>query len=164
MDHRSFVFSVKTPSHKAGRLFWVLFTTSFSCIRLSQFWGRGLQPCAQGSCEVVGYYLYWPIPYLMSLGHHLWLLLDVVSSRRSLCCGRKYKGETGRPLKVRLQEHQKSVTHGEVEKSGVADHIWREKGEHRLVWEQVEIIDTIGNFVNLKNQHVRLSTKIFWAA
>ena len=31
--------------------------------------------------------------------------------------GRKYKGETGEPLKVRLQEHQKAVAFGEVEKS-----------------------------------------------
>ena len=56
-------------------------------------------------------------------------------------CGRKYKGETGCLLKVRLQEHQKAVTRGEVEKSGVADHIWREKGDQCLLWDQVEIID-----------------------
>ena len=28
-------------------------------------------------------------------------------------------------------EHQKAVTREEVEKSGVFDHIWREKGDHR---------------------------------
>ena len=42
---------------------------------------------------------------------------------------------------MRLQEHQKAVTCGEVEKSGVADHIWKEKGDHRPLWDQVEIID-----------------------
>ena len=59
---------------------------------------------------------------------------------------RKYKGETGRPLKVRLQEHQKSVTLGEVEKSGMADHIWREKGDHCPLWDQVEILDKEHNW------------------
>ena len=56
-------------------------------------------------------------------------------------CGRKYKGETGHLRKVRLQEHQKAVTRGEVEKSGIADHIWREKGDHCPPWDHVEIID-----------------------
>ena len=42
---------------------------------------------------------------------------------------------------MRLQEHQKAVTCGEVEKSGVDDHIWREKGGHHSLWDQVEIID-----------------------
>ena len=56
-------------------------------------------------------------------------------------CGRKYKTETGRLLKVWLQEHKKAVTRGEVEKSGVADHILREKRDHRPQWDQVEIID-----------------------
>ena len=51
-------------------------------------------------------------------------------------CGRKYEGETGCPLKVRFQEHQKSVTRGEV-----ADPIWREKGDQCPLWDQVEIID-----------------------
>ena len=54
--------------------------------------------------------------------------------------GREYKGETGRLLKVRLQEHEKAVTHDEVEKSGMADHIWRDKGYQRALCDQVEII------------------------
>ena len=38
-----------------------------------------------------------------------------------LCsCGKIYKGETGRPLKVRLTEHRKAVVRGEIEKSGMA--------------------------------------------
>ena len=61
-------------------------------------------------------------------------------------CGKKHKGKTGHPLKVRLQEHQKAVTHGEVEKLGMADHIWREKGDHRPLWDQVEIIDKEHNW------------------
>ena len=38
------------------------------------------------------------------------------------CCGKVYKGETCCLLKVRLEEHQK-VVQGEIEKSGMADHI-----------------------------------------
>ena len=45
-------------------------------------------------------------------------------------CGKIYKGETGRPLKVRLEEHRKAVVRGEIEKSGMADHIFKEKGNH----------------------------------
>ena len=55
-------------------------------------------------------------------------------------CGKIYKGETGRPLKVRLEEHQKAVVRGEIEKSGMADHIWQEKGNHLPLWDKVEII------------------------
>ena len=56
-------------------------------------------------------------------------------------CGKIYKGETGCPLKVRLEEHQKAVVRGEIEKSGMADHIWKEKGNHLTSWDKVEIID-----------------------
>ena len=58
-------------------------------------------------------------------------------------CGKIYKGETGSPLKVRLEEHLKVVVRGEIEKSGMADHIGKEKekGTHLLSWDKVEIID-----------------------
>ena len=55
-------------------------------------------------------------------------------------CGKIYKGETSRPLKVRL-EHRKAVVRGEIEKSGMADHIWEKKGNHLPLWDKVEIID-----------------------
>ena len=45
-------------------------------------------------------------------------------------CGKIYKGETSRPLKVRLEEHRKAIVRGEIEKSGMADHIWKENGNH----------------------------------
>ena len=38
-------------------------------------------------------------------------------------CGKIYKVETGRPLKIRLEEHRKAVVRGEIEKSGMVDHI-----------------------------------------
>ena len=56
-------------------------------------------------------------------------------------CGKIYNGETGRPLKVRLEEHQKAVVRGKIERSGVAYHIWKEKGNHLPLWNKVEIID-----------------------
>ena len=55
--------------------------------------------------------------------------------------GKIYKGETGRSLKVRLEKHRKAVVRGEIEKLGMADHIWREKGNHLPLWDKVEIID-----------------------
>ena len=57
-------------------------------------------------------------------------------------CGKIYKGETGHPLKVRPEEHQKAVVRGEIEKSGMADHIWKEKGNNLPLWDEVEIIDS----------------------
>ena len=54
-------------------------------------------------------------------------------------CGKIYKGQTGHSLKVRLEEHWKAVVWGE--KSGTADHIWKEKGNHLPLWDEVEIID-----------------------
>ena len=56
-------------------------------------------------------------------------------------CGKIYKGETGHPLKVRLEEHRKAVVRGENEKLGMTEHIWKEKGNHLLLWDKVEKID-----------------------
>ena len=45
-----------------------------------------------------------------------------------LCnCGKIYKGETGHPQR---EERRKAVVKGEIEKSGMVDHIWKEKGNH----------------------------------
>ena len=78
-------------------------------------------------------------------------------------CGKIYKGETGRPLKVRLEEHRK-VVGGEIEKSGMADHIWKEKGNHLPLWDKVEIIDglNIGGLDALRNQHICWATMTCW--
>ena len=56
------------------------------------------------------------------------------------CCGKIYKGDRGRPRNIRL-EHRKAVVRGEIEKSGIADHIWKEKRKHLRLWDEVEIID-----------------------
>ena len=56
-------------------------------------------------------------------------------------CGKIYKCDTGRPLKVRLEEHRKAIVGVEIEKSGMADHIWMENGNHLSLWDKVEIID-----------------------
>ena len=49
--------------------------------------------------------------------------------------------EKRRPLKVKLEEHRKAVVRGEIEKSCMADHIWKEKGNNLPLWDKGEIID-----------------------
>ena len=44
-------------------------------------------------------------------------------------------------LKIRLEEYQKAVIYGEIEKSGMADHILKEKGNYLPLWDKVKIID-----------------------
>ena len=54
----------------------------------------------------------------------------------------KYKkGETCRPLKVKLEEYRKALVRGEIEKSDMADHIWKKKRNHLPSRDEVEIID-----------------------
>ena len=60
----------------------------------------------------------------------------------SLAVAVKYtKARNSRPLKVRLEEHRKAVIRGEIEKSGMTDHIWKEKRDHLLFWDEAEIIE-----------------------
>ena len=42
-------------------------------------------------------------------------------------CDKIYKGETCRSIKVRLEDQRKAVVRGEIEKSGMTDHIWKKK-------------------------------------
>ena len=65
------------------------------------------------------------------------------NSLYSICCncGKVYKGVTFDPPKIRLEEHRKSVVRGETEKLGMADHIWKKKGNHLRFWDEVKIID-----------------------
>ena len=75
-----------------------------------------------------------------------------------LQCGKIYKGETGRPLKVRLEDHRKAVVRGEIEKSGMVDHIWKEKGNHLPLWDKVEIIDRAEHW---RNRRLKESAHMF---
>ena len=59
----------------------------------------------------------------------------------SCSCCKVYKGKTCRSLDIRLEEHRKAVVRGKIEKSGIADHIWKEKGNHPPLWDKVKIID-----------------------
>ena len=52
-------------------------------------------------------------------------------------CGNIYKGETCCLLKVRREEHWKAVV-CEIEKLGTADHIWKEKGNHLILQDEVK--------------------------
>lgn len=38
-------------------------------------------------------------------------------------CGKEYKHNINHFLKVRVEEHQKSIVHGETLKSGMSDHV-----------------------------------------
>ena len=40
-----------------------------------------------------------------------------------------------------MEEHRKAVSKGDTTKSGIADHVWKEKGGHLPLWNEVEIID-----------------------
>ena len=40
-----------------------------------------------------------------------------------------------------LVEHRKTVIWSEIEKSGMADHIRKEKGNHLALWDEIKIID-----------------------
>ena len=59
----------------------------------------------------------------------------------SCSCGKVYKGETCYSLKVSREGHRKAVVFGEIEKSGMADYIWKKKGNQQVLWDEVKIID-----------------------
>ena len=66
---------------------------------------------------------------------------------KPLTWGRQvYKGKTCRLLRVNLQKHRKAVVRREIEKSGMADHIWKEKGNYLPLWYKVKIIDREGHW------------------
>ena len=53
-------------------------------------------------------------------------------------CGKEYIGETKRMLETRLKEHKAATRRGEIEKSAVAEHAWKE--DHPPLWDEVEIL------------------------
>ena len=52
--------------------------------------------------------------------------------------GKRYVGETCRPLKTRVNEHQRNTTNGEIDKSKIAEHSWEQK--NRFQWDKASII------------------------
>ena len=40
-----------------------------------------------------------------------------------------------------------AVVRREIEKSGMADHIWKEKGNHLPLWDEVDIIDRAEHWI-----------------
>ena len=53
-------------------------------------------------------------------------------------CGKSYIGETMRPLEVRVKEHQKHTLRGETDRSGAADHAWKQG--HHMKWSEARIV------------------------
>ena len=58
-------------------------------------------------------------------------------------CSKIYKGETCCQIRIRLEEHRKAVLGGEIEKSCMADHIWKEKWNHLGTNDQKGLIKII---------------------
>jgi predicted GIY-YIG superfamily endonuclease len=52
-------------------------------------------------------------------------------------CGRRYIGETGRPLAVRLRGHRHNLKEGLLEKSKLAQHVYEEG--HIVGWDEARI-------------------------
>jgi hypothetical protein len=57
--------------------------------------------------------------------------------------GRNCKGETGRPLVVRIQEHRQSLKERLLEKSRLAQHAYEE--DHRMGWNRVKVLQMESN-------------------
>lgn len=55
--------------------------------------------------------------------------------------GREYNGVTSRTLNGKLEEHRKEIVRGEIMKLGIVHRIWREKSNHRSLWNEVKILN-----------------------
>lgn len=55
-------------------------------------------------------------------------------------CGKEYKYEISRPIKVKLEEHRKAVMRRETMKSGMADHVWRKIRSHQPLGNEIKIL------------------------
>ncbi len=43
-------------------------------------------------------------------------------------------------LLIKSKARERTVCQGEIEKMSMADHIWKEKGNHQPLWDEVKII------------------------
>ena len=55
-------------------------------------------------------------------------------------CGKRYIGETCRPVQTRVNERKRNTTNREIDKSKIAEHSWEQK--HRFQWDKASIIST----------------------
>ena len=53
-------------------------------------------------------------------------------------CGEVYIGQTKRTVQVRKKEHQYHTRRGELEKSAIAEHCW--KNDHKMHWDSTKVI------------------------
>jgi hypothetical protein len=58
-------------------------------------------------------------------------------------CGRRYIGETGRPLIVQLREDRHNIKQGLLEKSKLAQHAYEKN--HRVGWDEARILEIESN-------------------
>jgi predicted GIY-YIG superfamily endonuclease len=58
-------------------------------------------------------------------------------------CGRRYIGETGRPMTVRIREHMHNLKQGLIEKSKLAQHAYEEG--HRVNWDEARVLEIESN-------------------
>jgi hypothetical protein len=58
-------------------------------------------------------------------------------------CGRRYIGETGRPLGVQIGEHMNNLKQGLMEKSRFAKHACEEG--HCIQWKEAKVVQTEAN-------------------
>ena len=57
--------------------------------------------------------------------------------------GKRYIGETCRPLQPRVNEQKRNTTNGERDNSKIVEHSWEQK--HRFQWDKASIITKIEN-------------------
>lgn len=55
-------------------------------------------------------------------------------------CGKKYIGQTGRKLKVRISEHKRDVRYDNRAGSAFVEHLY-EEGDHGPLWEKAKVVD-----------------------
>jgi len=55
-------------------------------------------------------------------------------------CDKSYIGQTKRPLKTRMKEHDSHIRHGHTTKSAIAEHYWEHKGSHNINLNNTKII------------------------
>jgi predicted GIY-YIG superfamily endonuclease len=63
-------------------------------------------------------------------------------------CGICYIGEMSRPLEARIKEHKYNLTQGLLEKSKLAQHVYREG--HRICWKEAKVLRIEPNTIHRK--------------